>query len=123
MMARSKNEFTVVGEFASIDVFTTNSGKDIVTLILDVDKDSKWPQKVPVKCFGKLADDVRSYRPGTVLEVTGSLGGREVKGRVWGDIKAQTVEVVSEPSRQGELLGAKRAKKGGEEDDGTDLPF
>ena len=78
----------------------------------------QYPQLVPIKVFGRLAEQASAWKTGSVLSVSGRLGGRDWQGKVYGDIVANTVEVVSEG-----------AKDGGGPDDGEpphnteDVPF
>ena len=94
----SKNRFDLTGTLNRIDSFETKTGKTILTLILDVEKDSKYPQIVPCKIFGRMVDMASDWKPGDILEVTGRLGGRDWNGRVFGDIVAESVEVVHDRS-------------------------
>ncbi|MEN6547582.1 MAG: DUF3127 domain-containing protein [Armatimonadia bacterium] len=102
-----KNRFDLTGTLNRIDRFETKAGKTMLTLILDVDKGSKYPQVCPVKIFGRTADMASDWHTGDVLEITGRLGGRDWNGRVFGDIVAESVEVVSKAAApspaQGEL--------------------
>ena len=79
------------GKVERVDHFTSKSGKDIVTLIVEVP--GQYPQLVPIKCFGRLADMTMGMQ-GKTVSITGKLGGREWNGRVYGDITADTIEVV-----------------------------
>jgi len=54
---------------------------------------------VPIKVFGRLAEQASAWKPGSVLSVSGRLGGRDWQGKVYGDIVANTVEVVSEGTK------------------------
>lgn len=90
-----KNRFDLTGTLNRIERFEAKSGKTMLTLILDVDKGGKYPQLVPVKIFGRTADMAGDWHPGDVLEITGRLGGRDWNGRVFGDIVAESVEVMS----------------------------
>jgi single-stranded DNA-binding protein len=82
-----------MGKLARIDTFTTKAGKQILTLIFY--QDGQWPQWIPVKVFGRMAEMASEWNVGDILEITGDLGGREWNGKVFGDITARTVEVVS----------------------------
>lgn len=86
------NNFTVRGTFERLDTFTTKAGKEIVTLILGTN--GEYPQLIPIKCFGRLVENAKACRKGDMVEVTGELGGRDWKGKVYGENKAQTIEVV-----------------------------
>jgi hypothetical protein len=88
--------FTGRGLFIRADKFVTKAGKDIITLILEVD--GRFPQKVPIKVFGRLAETAGSLKPGEIVEVTGRLGGRDWNGKVYGDIVAETVEAALAPT-------------------------
>jgi single-stranded DNA-binding protein len=114
-MSTDKTGFTFDGKgtLLRVEHFTTKTGKDIVTLIFEVE--GKWPQFVPVKVFGRMAEQASSWKPGTVLSVSGRLGGRDWQGKVYGDNVAEVVEVV------GEQPGAKDSPPPADEDPG--LPF
>jgi single-stranded DNA-binding protein len=109
----SKNRFDLTGTLNRIDRFETKTGKTILTLVLDVDKDTKYPQLVPCKIFGRTADMASDWHPGDVLEITGRLGGRDWNGRVFGDIVAESVEVVPEGLGQHREEHARSGKKPG----------
>lgn len=90
-MSISGFAFEGSGKVERVDHFTSKSGKDIVTLIVEVE--GKYPQLVPVKCFGRLADMTMGMQ-GKTVSITGKLGGREWNGKVYGDIIADSIEVV-----------------------------
>ncbi|MGD0836655.1 MAG: DUF3127 domain-containing protein, partial [Polyangia bacterium] len=69
------------------------AGKSILTLIFETD--GQYPQLVPIKVFGRLAEQAGDWKPGTVLAVSGRLGGRDWNGKVYGDNVATRVEVVN----------------------------
>lgn len=91
-MATDGFTFTGQGTLDRIDTFTTGAGKTIKTLILRTG--GQYPQIVPLKIFGRLADESVDWQPGNVLQVTGRLGGREWNGKVFGDNVASTVKVI-----------------------------
>ncbi len=91
-MGKSGFTFEGSGRLDRIDIYHARSGKDIVTLVLQVE--GTYPQLVPVKCFGRLGDEARDLTVGDVVEVSGHLGGRDSNGRVWGDIVGERLEVV-----------------------------
>jgi hypothetical protein len=86
----TKFEFNGTGVLEKIETFTTKAGKNIVTLIMSTA--SQYPQLVPIKCFGHLADG--DYRVGDTLRISGELGGRDWNGKVFGDITARNIKVV-----------------------------
>jgi single-stranded DNA-binding protein len=86
-------EFSGQGELQRIDKFVSKAGKNILTLIIDVP--GQYPQLVPVKVFGRLADSSDQWQPGDKLQISGRLGGRDWNGKVFPDIVATMVEVVS----------------------------
>jgi hypothetical protein len=90
----SGDEFTFQGRgtLKRVDTFTSKAGKNIVTLIFETP--GQFPQLVPIKVFGRLADRVSEWKPGTVLQVSGRLGGRDWNGKVYGDNVANAIEVV-----------------------------
>ena len=92
-MGKSGFAFDGSGRLDRIETFTTKAGKDIVTLILQVE--GSYPQLVPIKFFGRMADLAKEIAIGDVVEVTGHLGGREWNGKVYGDIVGETIEVVA----------------------------
>jgi single-stranded DNA-binding protein len=95
-------EFTFQGQgtLSRIDTFTSKAGKTILTLIFETQ--GQYPQLVPIKVFGRLAEQAASWKPGTVLSVSGRLGGRDWQGKVYGDNVANTIEVVSEGAKGGD---------------------
>jgi len=86
------------GKLARIDAFVTKAGKSILTLIFE--QGGQYPQVIPIKVFGRLAEEASAWKPGTLLEITGRLGGREYNGKVYGEAVAETVEVVGEAQRE-----------------------
>jgi single-stranded DNA-binding protein len=94
-------EFTFQGQgtLQRIDTFTSKAGKTILTLVFETQ--GQYPQLVPIKVFGRLAEQAASWKPGTVLSVSGRLGGRDWQGKVYGDNVANTIEVVSEGAKDG----------------------
>lgn len=103
------------GTLARVDKFVSKGGKTILTLVFTTD--GNYPQTIPIKVFGRLAEQASEWKPGMVLAVSGRLGGRDWNGKVYGDNVANTVEVVGgngQDTKQPELPAA-------EEDLG--LPF
>jgi single-stranded DNA-binding protein len=86
-------EFSGSGRLLRVDKFVSKAGKNIYTMALEVS--GQYPQLVPIKVFGRLADQIDTWSEGDTLQVSGRLGGRDWNGKVFGDIVAQTVEVVS----------------------------
>lgn len=109
-----KNRFEFQGDLARIDTFTTNKGKQILTLVFELG--GQFPQTVPIKVFGRLAERASEWKPGTTLNISGKLGGRSWNDKVYPDIVAESVEVVG----QKELPMGKSAAP---IDDGSDVPF
>jgi len=95
-------EFTFKGQgkLQRVDSFTSKAGKTILTLIFETE--GKYPQLVPIKVFGRLAEQASGWKPGSMLSVTGRLGGRDWQGKVYGDIVANTVEVTGEGADDGD---------------------
>jgi single-stranded DNA-binding protein len=89
-------EFTFQGQgtLQRIDTFVSKAGKSILTLVFE--QAGQYPQFIPVKVFGRLAEQAASFKPGMVLSVSGRLGGRDWQGKVYGDIVANNVEVVGD---------------------------
>ena len=87
-------DFTFQGQgtLLRVDTFVSRAGKPILTLIFETK--GQYPQLIPIKVFGRLADQAAAWKPGSVLSVSGRLGGRDWQGKVYGDIVANTVEVV-----------------------------
>jgi single-stranded DNA-binding protein len=94
-------EFTFQGQgtLQRIDTFVSKAGKTILTLICETQ--GQYPQLVPIKVFGRLAEQAANWKPGSVLSVSGRLGGRDWQGKVYGDIVANTVQVVNEGGKGG----------------------
>ena len=91
----SEHGFTFQGtaKIDRIDTFTSKAGKQIITLVFKID--GQYPAVIPIKVFGRLADDAKYFKPGDIVEVTGELGGREYNGKVYGDNVARTIEAVA----------------------------
>jgi single-stranded DNA-binding protein len=113
----NSNEFTFQGQgtLKRIDTFVSKAGKSILTLIFETE--GQYPQLVPIKVFGRLAEQAGDWKPGTVLAVSGRLGGRDWNGKVYGDNVATRVEVVN--AGQGDGPPASDAPPAGDDD----LPF
>jgi single-stranded DNA-binding protein len=90
-------EFSGQGELQRIDTFVSKAGKNILTLIIDVP--GQYPQLVPVKVFGRLAESADEWQPGDKLQISGRLGGRDWNGKVYPDIVATMVEVLTTSQR------------------------
>ena len=93
MMNRA-DEFTFQGQgtLKRIDTFVSKAGKPILTLVFETQ--GQYPQLIPIKVFGRLAEQASEWKPGMNLAVTGRLGGRDWNGKVYGDNVANTIEVV-----------------------------
>jgi len=100
-MNNQDDDFTFQGKgtLKRIDTFVSKAGKPILTLIFETE--GQYPQVIPVKVFGRLAEDAAAWKPGSVLAVTGRLGGRDWNGKVYGDNVAIHVDVVSAPDEAG----------------------
>jgi single-stranded DNA-binding protein len=87
-------DFTFQGQgtLLRVDTFMSKAGKPILTLIFETK--GQYPQLIPIKVFGRLAEQASAWKPGSVLAVNGRLGGRDWQGKVYGDIVANSVEVV-----------------------------
>jgi hypothetical protein len=89
------DDFTFQGQgtLKRIDTFVSKAGKSILTLVFEVQ--GQYPQLIPIKVFGRLAEQATAWKPGSVLAVTGRLGGRDWNGKVYGDNVATSIEIVS----------------------------
>ena len=87
------------GTLKRIDTFVSKAGKPILTLIFEIE--GQYPQVIPIKVFGRLAEEAAAWKPGSVLAVTGRLGGRDWNGKVYGDNVATHVDVVSAAEESG----------------------
>jgi single-stranded DNA-binding protein len=92
------DDFTFHGQgtLLRVDSFVSKAGKTILTLIFETK--GQYPQLIPIKVFGRLSEQAAAWKPGSVLAVTGRLGGRDWQGKVYGDIVANSVEVVGDPA-------------------------
>jgi len=90
------DEFTFQGRgtLKRVDTFVSKAGKSILTLVFETQ--GQYPQLVPIKVFGRLAEQAASWKPGSVLAVSGRLGGRDWNGKVYGDNVASSIETVGE---------------------------
>ncbi len=113
------DEFTFQGRgtLKRVDTFVSKAGKSILTLIFETQ--GQYPQMVPIKVFGRLAEQAASWKPGTVLSVSGRLGGRDWNGKVYGDNVANSIEVVSGASADGDAPPENDAPPVGDDD----VPF
>jgi single-stranded DNA-binding protein len=100
------DDFTFQGQgtLLRIDTFMSKAGKPILTLIFETK--GQYPQLIPIKVFGRLAEKAAGWKPGSVLAVNGRLGGRDWQGKVYGDMIANTVEVVAEAAADDQGGGA-----------------
>jgi single-stranded DNA-binding protein len=94
-------DFTFQGQgtLLRVDTFVSKAGKPILTLIFETK--GQYPQLIPIKVFGRLAEQADAWKPGAVLAVTGRLGGRDWQGKVYGDMIANNVEVVGAGADEG----------------------
>jgi single-stranded DNA-binding protein len=97
----STDEFTFQGQgtLKRIDTFVSKAGKSILTLIFETN--GQYPQMIPIKVFGRLAEQASAWKPGALLAVTGRLGGRDWNGKVYGDNVAISIEVLEAGSPAG----------------------
>lgn len=88
------DDFTFQGQgtLKRIDTFVSKAGKSILTLVFETG--GQYPQLIPIKVFGRLAEEAAAWQPGSVLAVTGRLGGRDWNGKVYGDNVAISVQVL-----------------------------
>jgi single-stranded DNA-binding protein len=95
---KNTDDFTFQGQgtLKRIDTFVSKAGKSILTLVFEIQ--GQYPQLIPIKVFGRLAEQATAWKPGSVLSVTGRLGGRDWNGKVYGDNVATSIEVVGEGS-------------------------
>jgi single-stranded DNA-binding protein len=98
----SQGDFTFQGQgtLKRIDTFVSKAGKSILTLIFETQ--GQYPQLIPIKVFGRLAEQASDWKPGALLAVTGRLGGRDWNGKVYGDNVATSVEVVGGADERGD---------------------
>jgi single-stranded DNA-binding protein len=96
------DEFTFQGRgtLKRVDTFVSKAGKSILTLVFETQ--GQYPQLVPIKVFGRLAEQAANWKPGSVLAVSGRLGGRDWNGKVYGDNVANSIEVVSAAGDEGQ---------------------
>jgi single-stranded DNA-binding protein len=112
-----QNTFELEGIVRKVEKFVSKAGKEIITLIVDVD--GQYPQTIPVKCFGRLAGQSSGWKPGATLEITGRLGGRMWQDKCYPDVIADSVE-VKQSGKQEDLPGAVPKE---EADDTSSVPF
>jgi|1186.fasta_scaffold873947_1 single-stranded DNA-binding protein len=106
------DDFTFQGQgtLLRVDSFVSKAGKPVVTLIFETK--GRYPQLIPIKVFGRLAEEASNWKPGSVLAVNGRLGGRDWNGKVYGDMIANTVEVVGEGAAADERGGFSEDPRG-----------
>ena len=86
-------KFSGQGTLVSVESFDTKKGGKIYTLVLETD--DKYAQFVPVKLLGRIAERIAEFGNGDLLAITGTLGGRQWNGKYYGDIVADTVEILT----------------------------
>ncbi len=98
----SGEDFTFQGQgtLKRIDTFVSKAGKSILTLIFEIQ--GQYPQLIPIKVFGRLAEQATDWKPGMVLSVSGRLGGRDWNGKVYGDSVATNIEIIDDAGEKGE---------------------
>jgi single-stranded DNA-binding protein len=116
-MSTEENSFNVTGKVERIDTFTTKGGKDIHTLVIGTG--GQYPQLIPIKILGRLAERIDEWHKGDVLAIAGRLGGRDWNGKVYGDNVATNVEVISEAQRELPATGNPASPPPGDDD----VPF
>jgi hypothetical protein len=101
-MSNNTDGFTFQGQgkLKRIDTFVSKAGKPILTLIFEIE--GQYPQLIPIKVFGRLAEEAAAWKPGSILAVTGRLGGRDWNGKVYGDNVATQVDVVNAAEEAGD---------------------
>ena len=119
------SEFTFEGQgtLLRVDTFVSKAGKPILTLIFETQ--GQYPQMIPIKVFGRLADEAKAWTPGAVLFVRGRLGGRDWQGKVYGDNVAISVEIVgaAEPDNHRGGGAGPRSDGGVPPPSDDDVPF
>ncbi len=95
-------DFTFQGQgtLKRIDTFVSKAGKSILTLVFETE--GQYPQLIPIKVFGRLAEQASAWKTGSVLAVSGRLGGRDWNGKVYGDNVATSIEVVGGSDDRGD---------------------
>lgn len=88
----SKNTFEITARIDRVDSFTSKAGKEIITVVLQTE--GSYPQLVPIKFFGRMAEEAKQYAKGDAVEITGELGGREYNGRVYGENIGRAIDRV-----------------------------
>jgi single-stranded DNA-binding protein len=104
------------GTLKRIDTFVSKAGKSILTLVFETQ--GQYPQLVPIKVFGRLAEQASAWKPGSVLAVTGRLGGRDWNGKVYGDNVATSIEVVGGAEERSDGLPRRRSVLGAVPEEG-----
>ena len=96
------DDFTFQGQgtLKRIDTFVSKAGKSILTLVFETQ--GQYPQLIPIKVFGRLAEQASAWKPGSVLAVSGRLGGRDWNGKVYGDNVATNIEVIEGGDESGD---------------------
>ena len=63
---KNTEDFTFQGQgtLKRIDTFVSKAGKSILTLIFEVQ--GQYPQLIPIKVFGRLAEQAAGWKPGSI---------------------------------------------------------
>lgn len=107
----------IVVRVLRVESSASKANKVFRTLITEAD--GKWKQVIPFKVFGHVAEVVGELDPGSMVKISGRLGGREWNGRVFGEMVAESIELL-EQARPSEALD----KPGNEpQPDDSSIPF
>lgn len=68
--------------------------------VLLLDKDSKWPQTVPLTFTGDRCDRLDEFNEGEVVKITFNLRGREHKGKFYGELAAFKIDLVGDKAKR-----------------------
>jgi hypothetical protein len=99
-----KNTFELEGKVLRIETFVTKAGKSIPTVVISI-PDDKFPAQCGIKFWGRTAEKAASLVPGTTINVTGKLGGRDWNGRTFSEVIGQAFEIIGEiPAAQCSLV-------------------
>ncbi len=85
------NAVQIQGRYDHFEIYTTATGKDIVTIFVEVTGYGDKKTLIPVKGFGEVVTAAKGLTPGKGIFVAGRLDSRESNGRYWPEVIADKV--------------------------------
>ena len=85
------NAVQLQGRYDHFEIFTTGSGKDIVTIFVEVTGYGDKKTLIPIKGFGEVVTAAKALIPGRGILITGRVDSHESNGRWFPEVIADKV--------------------------------